>query len=183
VPGTTHSNGRYFCRNIYQIARIFRRICFEDVYAGTPCFFLEPRFVNRKEYKVVIPYNDVSENGEGRAMEPFFAKNHIDSGPDFKAFAPNQNIMSFARRCKDIFERNATAAVCCPLLRVDIFESQCNMLYMNEMENLDALVQVAAQKDASYKKRPPKDTDVKMERFRERFFIDKLTLLIKLVNN
>jgi hypothetical protein len=116
-------------------------------------------------------------------MEPFFAKNHIDSGPDFKAFAPNQNIMSFARRCKDIFERNATAAVCCPLLRVDIFESQCNMLYMNEMENLDALVQVAAQKDASYKKRPPKDTDVKMERFRERFFIDKLTLLIKLVNN
>ena len=178
VPNTTHCFGRYFCSSIYQIKTTFHRICFDERFAGTPQFFLEPRYANRKEIKVVIPYNDVSCIGPGRTLAPFFAKNHIDSGADFKAFNGEHDLLAFAQHCKDVFVSNSVASTCCPLLRVDIFESQCDMLMLNEIENLDAMVQRAGQLDAK-RKRTSGDTDVKMEEFRVQFFEDKFIQLLR----
>ena len=125
--------------------------------------------------KVVITENDVS----GATMPPFFAKNHVQSEKDFFKFSPNQNVISFAQHAKDVLKRNCPAAVCCPVLRVDIFETQCGTLVVNEFGNLDALVQKSGQVDINNRRARP-DTDVLLSNFRRVFFVDKIRQLVQI---
>ena len=74
--------------------------------------------------------------------------------------------------------RNSVASVCCPLLRVDIFESHCGMLFLNELENLDAMVERTGQLNST-RKRASLDTDVLMENFRIEFFKAKIIQLLQ----
>lgn len=123
--------------------------------------------------KAVITENDVS----GASMDIYFAKNHIGESRDFKSFARYHDVVAFAKHVKQVFKSNCPSAVCTPVLRVDIFQSQCNKLVLNELENLDAFTEKSGQVDIN-NKRPHNDTDVRLTAFRSNFFTDKLKQLV-----
>ena len=92
---------------------------------------------------MILAYNDVT----GAAMIPFFVKNHIiQRGRDFKSFANGpEEVLAFAEHARTMLQRNCPSALCSPVLRVDIFETLCNSLCVNEFENLDALCDAVRQ--------------------------------------
>ena len=84
-PFTTHSYGRIYCYSIYQLEAAYRRLCNRSSLAGVPVFFfVEPRYGNRHEVKVVLAEDDAT----GASLPPFFSKHHISRASDFQKFTP-----------------------------------------------------------------------------------------------
>ena len=52
---------------------------------------------------------------------------------------PHSRVFEFAKRIKQILEERCPSMITYPILRVDIFISQTGMLFINEVEGLEAL--------------------------------------------
>jgi len=125
---------------------------------------------------VVLTENDV----RGTSLQPFFAINHIKDGHDSFRFTRNHDIIAFAKEAKEILKQNSSAAACCPLLRVDIFETQDRKLVVNEIESLEALVACArGHLDCNGDRLSDKHTDSNVTTFRKVFFVDKIKQLVE----
>jgi hypothetical protein len=102
--------------------------------------------------------------------------NHVKTNDSRKFLKANESrVIEFAQHVKTIFKRNCPGAVCCPVLRVDVFESQSGKLLLNELESLEAL----ADSTHSGNKKRGEDINMQVTTFRIKFFENKLDQLIK----
>jgi hypothetical protein len=164
--------GRKFCNSIYQLETAFRIMCNKKSLSGVPVFFVEPRYGNRNEIKVVLAENDVS----GASLPPFFSMNHIKRASDFKPFTGNYDLFDFAKRVKQELQGSG-ACVSAPLLRIDIFETQTLTLVVNEVESLEACTQFSGQVQPDGR-RGTHVNDDRMSAFRETFWVSKTRQLL-----
>jgi len=119
--------------------------------------------------KVVLCENDIT----GETMPPYFAKNHIKTQADFRAFRGCHDIFALALEIKRAYKARLPGALVCPLLRLDFFENQCFEPMLNEAESLEALVDKCAQADLLGKK-TKSDTDTALRLFRKRYWKDEI---------
>jgi hypothetical protein len=70
--------------------------------------------------KVVLTENDINNS----SLPAYFSRNHVKGNKEFVSFAARHDLFSFAMEARDLLKRNCSAAVCCPVFRVDIFETQ-----------------------------------------------------------
>jgi hypothetical protein len=61
-------------------------------------------------------------------------------------------------------------AACCPVLRVDIFETQGGLLVLNEFESIEALTDAVRGSNCNKLTCVPKTLDAHLETFRTDFF-------------
>jgi hypothetical protein len=119
--------------------------------------------------KVVLAENDVT----GEKISPFFALNHIADESDFQAFHGDHDIFAFAEHAKAMFQAKVPGALVSPLIRVDLFETQCFIIKVNELENLDANTPKSDQMNSSGQRCKP-TMDSALTEFKLRFWKDKI---------
>jgi len=119
--------------------------------------------------KVVLAENDVT----GEKMAPFFTKNHIRDEADFQAFHGDHDIFAFAEHAKAMYQAKLPGALVSPLIRVDVFETQCFIMKVNEFENLDANTPKSGQKNSTGQRCKP-TTDSVLTAFKLRYWKDKI---------
>ena len=82
-------------------------------------------------------------------------------------------VIEFAQHVKSIFKQNCLSAVCFPVLRIDVFESQSGQLKFADLKSLEAL----ADSTQSGNKRKGEDIIMQVTQalttFRRNFFENK----------
>ena len=174
-PFTTHSYGRIYCYSIYQLEAAYRRLCNRSSLAGVPVFFVEPRYGNRHEVKVVLAEDDAT----GASLPPFYFQSITYRGLLISKNLPrNYDFFKFAQRVKQELQLSG-ACVSSPLLRIDVFETQQLTLVVTVVESLEACTQFSGQvQPDSDGRRGSQVNDNAISAFRETFRLNKTRQLL-----
>jgi len=102
---------------------------------NVPYMMLQPRLVNRKEYKICI----LSDPYTGQVMKPYLCEPTHKRGKAFVSPYNYKPVYDFAKLARERYIKSVSNLVY-PVLRIDIMRTQLGKLVVNEFESLQATI-------------------------------------------
>ena len=143
LPFVTMREGMIFAAKRVDVFRGLELVAFKYG-SRVPYAMIQPRLVNRKEYKVII------YNGRASHILPQKANGTSAHGVAFSRH-PNHDVLKFAESIVSFLDHVCPGAMTNYLLRVDVMQKSTGNMIVNELESFEAAYESAngAETDAT----------------------------------